>query len=109
MLRSDLTSALSASLGGTAENAIDLALEQTVIFAHGDFIQAYAPALMERELEPWITSAVSQSRQQEMPLEDASLSNILKTDDDYDALSDEQRRAALGAITIERLSYKKLR
>jgi len=28
-----------------------------------------------------------------MPLEDASLSNILKTDDDYDALSDEQRRA----------------
>jgi hypothetical protein len=75
MLRSDLTSALSASLGGTAENAIDLALEQTVIFAHGDFIQAYAPALMERELEPWITSAVSQSRQQEMPLEDASLIN----------------------------------
>jgi hypothetical protein len=57
MLRSDLTSALSASLGGTAENAIDLALEQTVIFAHGDFIHAYAPALMERELEPWITSA----------------------------------------------------
>ncbi len=98
MLRADLLGALRDCLAGLAEHAIQLALEQTVAFARGDYIQAYAPALMERELENWAKGAVCASQQQEMHLEDESLGDLLKRDASYAMLSDEQRRAVVGAM-----------
>jgi exodeoxyribonuclease V alpha subunit len=99
MLRGELLKELQDSLPGLAEHAVELALEQAVIFERGNWIQAYAPALMERELEAWAREAVCPSQQQEMPLEDEGLSLLLDQDTDTATLSGEQRQAILGAMS----------
>lgn len=99
MFRADLLKELRDSLSGLAEHAIELALEQTVIFARGDCIQAYAPALMERELEEWAKKAVCPTQQQEMLIEDEGLGPLLDKYTNSTTLSGEQREAVLGALS----------
>ncbi|MDO8706712.1 MAG: AAA family ATPase [Sulfuricaulis sp.] len=101
--RTDLIAALRWSFGDHAEEALSLALAQEVAFASGTQVQAYAPALMERELEKWLREVQQPAQtQQEMLLLTAgdTIPALVERQSKADGttLTDEQRQAVLGAL-----------
>jgi exodeoxyribonuclease V alpha subunit len=98
-----LENGLLFTCGTLAGKAIDTALDQHVVFARGNHIQAYAPALMERTLEGWVKDICNPAgpHQQSLPL--ASLSSVdtilgREVLEEHIQITDEQRRAVKAAF-----------
>ena len=102
MPRVALVNALRWSFGERAEEALTQALGQGVAFELGPWVQAYAPAVMERELEKWLRDSRQESTQQELLLlnEDTSVEALLErlSRTEHTLLTPEQRQAVLGAL-----------
>jgi exodeoxyribonuclease V alpha subunit len=103
MLRTHLRLALHSSLAQHADAAIELALSQTVAFARGQHVQAYAPAIMEGELEAWVRQIQNPAgTQSELRLlaGGESLAALVERQAQMDGavLTEEQRQAVLGAL-----------
>lgn len=99
--RLGLAASLSATCGAHVADAIALALDQQVAFARGDHLQAYAPALMERNLERWVKDICNPAgpQQQVLPLNSGSpLATVLAQSDGL-VLTDEQRQAVEAAFS----------
>jgi exodeoxyribonuclease V alpha subunit len=97
--RSHLEQALCSVAAGLEEDAIALALNRECAFERGDFIQAVAPAIMERFIEQWITES-KESRQSEFEMHEAGVEARLEQHADSASieLNPEQREAILGAF-----------
>jgi len=101
--RTELVTALRWSFNDRAEEALGLALAQPVAFACGPYVQAYAPAVMERELEQWLREVQQPAQTQEemLLLADAnSLDELVRRQSQTDGttLTPEQEQAVRGAL-----------
>jgi exodeoxyribonuclease V alpha subunit len=104
MLRQNLTARLRPLVSSSANAAIELALQQPVVFAEGNYIRAFAPAMMECGLETWVHDAIdSRGRQQELMLwcnDNRGIRDVIKTEsaDEAVQLTVEQEDAVVGAV-----------
>ena len=99
VLRAHLEQSLRLSVPGQEAMAIALALERECAFARGEFIQAVAPAVMERYIETWITES-KESHQADLDmLEDGAEQRLAHhAAADSIELNPKQRAAVLGAF-----------
>lgn len=90
-------------VGVSSVGAVDMAISSGVTLAHGPWVQAYAPAFMEREIERWIAAVLHPSSEQVLSFDlpggtdiEVLLEEICRTDGT--PITDEQRAAVLGVV-----------
>jgi exodeoxyribonuclease V alpha subunit len=97
--RAHLEQSLRMNVPGQEARAVALALERECAFARGEFIQAVAPAVMERFIERWITERKESYQGDLEMLEDGAEQRLAHhAAADSIELNTEQREAVLGAF-----------